>query len=450
MNWMNKLLIREEWLTEDERGRVTASLKFARTPLYDPILYLCVLLTGLQGSLFGEQIIRGLGHFAWFGCPTFNPRATWFLASAVITSFLYGAQRWSLLLEREAQNRTYANSQKRIEDSTERLETSTDKLRLEIRTMPPENFLDAVGRTFRSAENTAHSLLIGEKPPPKLVRQGIRLLLDNFAELALLFDNNPEEPYHANVMTYHPSTELKDATVSALESRLKFEREGVHIKKMDGVLDLRLDLSTCSDGSSGGGPVKDDTLEPLVIAIPSRIKEVKEDPDEERYYALPGAPIAWADRYADQYSNTDELLSWYESDCVPDEHVKNSIQDYFNQSNNLIGSFVAVALIYNQEGEKETEQGNIDNLYRKDEIEVPIGILNIHRRSEGILKDYPHAGDYFLGVTRPLRILLTRLLYLLREVEENKYGNWINLTSDWKHQVGWPPESTDTRKAPDS
>jgi hypothetical protein len=144
------------------------------------------------------------------------------------------------------------------------------------------------------------------------------------------------------------------------------------------------------------------------------------------------------------------LLSWYESDCVPDKHVKNSIQDYFNQSNNLIGSFVAVALIYNQEGEKETEQGNIDNLYRKDEIEVPIGILNIHRRSEGILKDYPHAGDYFLGVTRPLRILLTRLLYLLREVEENKYGNWINLTSDWKHQVGWPPESTDTRKAPDS
>jgi len=283
MAWIDEFLIREEWLTEDERGRVTASLKFARTPLYDPILYLFVLVTGLQGSLFGEQIIRGLGHFAWFGSSTFNLKATWFLASAIITSLLYGAQRWSRLLVREAQNRTYANSQERIENSTERLETSTDKLRLEIRTMPPENFLDAVGRTFRSAENTAHSLLIGEKPSPELVRKGIRLLLDNFAELALLFDNNPDEYYHTNVMTYHPSNELEEETVNALESRLKFEREGVHIKKMNGVLDLRLDLSTCSDGSSGGDPIKDDTLEPLVIAIPSQIKEDKDDPDEERW-----------------------------------------------------------------------------------------------------------------------------------------------------------------------
>jgi len=144
------------------------------------------------------------------------------------------------------------------------------------------------------------------------------------------------------------------------------------------------------------------------------------------------------------------LLSWYESDCVPDKHVKNAIRDYFNQSNNSIGSFVAAALIYNQEGKKETEQSNADDLYRDDEIEVPIGVLNIHRRSGGILKDYPHAGDYFLGITRPLRILLTRLLYLLREVEGDEYGNWINLTSDWKHQVGWPPKSTDTREAPDS
>lgn len=436
------LLLPDRLLPEDEEGNVSAKLSWARSPLYEPVLYLFVLVTGVYGSIHGSVILDGLGSFTGPSSPDFNPEATRFTLLAGITSLLYGLQRWSLLLQREAQNRTYNNSQQRLEESTDRLEESTRELRSEIRTMPPENFLDAFGRVFRKMENTVQSLLIGESPDPSLVRFSIRVLLENVAEIAQLFDGNPSEAYHTNVMTYHSPSEFKGQPqlVEALQDRLTFARAGVDVMRMRGILDLRCDLSTRTTDPTEDSAEPDPSLSPLVLGIPDIIREG--GIESGRYYALPGAPIAWANRYADQYANTEELLDWYQTRCVKDDFVEQEIRSYFEEGDPEIGSFLACSLIYDQGSEDPINPDlAIDDLLRDEHgVEMPVGVLNLHRASEGILKDNPEAGEYFLTVTRPLRILCTRLLYLLRRVEHEEHGTWWNLTEAWPHQTGWPDD----------
>jgi len=308
--------------------------------------------------------------------------------------------------------------------------------------MPPENFLDAFGRVFRKMENTVQSLLIGNPPDPELIRFSIRVLLENFAEIAQLFDGNPSEAYHANVMTYHSPSEFRGQPqlVEALQDRLTFARAGVDVTRMKGILDLRCDLSTRTTGPTEDSAEPDPSLSPLVLGIPDMIREG--GTESGQYYALPGAPIAWANRHADQYANTEELLDWYQTNCVKDDFVEEEIRLYFEEGNPEIGSFLACSLIYDEGSEDPIDSDlAIDDLLRNDDdVEVPIGVLNIHRSSGGILKDNREAGEYFLAVTRPLRILCTRLLYLLREVEDEKHGTWWNLTETWPHQTGWPDE----------
>jgi hypothetical protein len=433
------LLLPDRLLPEDEDGNVSAKLSWARSPLYEPVLYLFVLVTGVYGSIHGPMILDGLGSFVGPSSPDFNPEATRFTLLAGITSLLYGLQRWSLLLQREAQNRTYNNSQQRLEDSTDRLEESTRELRLEIRTMPPENFLDAFGQVFRKMENTVQSLLIGDPPDPELVRRSIRVLLENFAEIAQLFDGNPSEAYHANVMTYHTPSEFKEQpqVAEALQRRLTFARGSADVRRTRGILDLRCDLSTRTPAPTEDSAEPDPSLSPLVLEIPNPIREG--GVESGRYYALPGAPIAWANRYADQYANTEELLNWYQTHCVKDDFVEQEIRSYFAEEDPEIGSFLACSLIYDEGSEDPIDSDLVIDDLRQDEndVEVPIGVLNLHRASGGILKDNPEAGEYFLTVTRPLRILCTRLLYLLREVEHEKHGTWWNLTETWPHQTGW-------------
>lgn len=318
---------------------------------------------------------------------------------------------------------------------------------MEIRTMPPENFLDAFGRVFREMENIVQSLLIGDPPDPELVRRSIRVLLENFAEIAQLFDGNPSDAYHANVMTYHSPSEYEGQpqVAEALQSRLRFARGIADVKRMKGILDLRHDLSTRTPLPNEDSAELDPSLSPLVLGIPPMMREG--ETESGRYYALPGAPIAWAKRYADQYANTEELLDWYQTNCVKDDFVEKEIRSYFAEGEPEVGSFLACSLIYDEGSEDPIDPDlAIDDLLRDDNgVEVPIGVLNLHRASEGILKDNPEAGEYFLSVTRPLRILCTRLLYLLRQVEDEEHGTWWNLTEAWPHQTGWPD---DTATAP--
>lgn len=415
-------LVPEKWLTDDESGRVTASLKWARSAPLEASLYGLTLFTALTGAAAVPEMVYGVRRLLDGSPPGWDLGVLVFLTLFVATAFLYGARRWSLLLEREAQRRTYNNSQDRLEAITEQLLT-------EVRTMPPAAFLDVVGQAFRQVDQVSYALL-KSKPEAETVRGTIRLALQQLAWLAWFFDGRPEyEIYRANIMTYHSAEELPDLAARALQNRLEFVATGVSVTNGEGVLDLRKGLSAVSELKTEENqiPNPDPSLRSLALAIPKRLR------DGDIFQVLPGPPFAWWCRTADGHTNTDSLIRWYKEHGANDRTVRSAIEKYFGDPKVEIGSFISFALVYD-------EFSDIDDSTRDDdfgELEPPIGVVNISRRTEGILKDEEESGKYFLKVTRPIRITCTRLLHLLAETEMDEHGTRLNLTKGWKHQRGW-------------
>jgi hypothetical protein len=312
--------------------------------------------------------------------------------------------------------------------------------------MPPTDFLEFASYRFAKSENDVATLLVlpHEQRTADILKSALRVVLDNFAEVARAFDGKPSEAYHANIMTYHPPSEIAANTQfkHALSERLLFPRFQASINKNQGVLDLRTDLAIVTTNEPESGVEPDSVIRPVALAIPDPLSAKIEG--QKKYYTLPGAPIAWTQRKADGYAKTDELLDWYKRKCVRDEDVEQNIREYFQDESLGIGSLTSFALMFNEEKEDDTVLPSkaMSNLLLKTEAgfqfatedtldgndldgndEAPIGVLNLHRKSPGILKGDERAGPYFVSATRPFRILCTRLLYLLRAVERQSREN---------------------------
>lgn len=432
------------WVKEHDTidGKVVAGLNGLRGPLFEVLLYAGAAFTGFWGSAHSADVLRGLGKFAWVTSPEFNLNATVFAVLFFVTSLFYALQRLALRVQREAQDQTQGNYQKQLKNAQDELVSKSDKLEHLVRTMPPTNFLEFTARRFVSSENDVATVLqVPENQRnPAMIENAIRVVLDNIAEVARMFDGGSLETYHANIMLYHPPFEIEaDATFKKeLEDRLLFQRHKSSIHDNQGVLDLQRDLSVVTTNDPGSGLERDRALRGVALAIPRELMvEIK---GQDKYNTLPGAPIAWAQRKADSYANTEELLSWYKETCVRDDLVEQEIEKYFQEESFGIGSFASFALMFNEKEEDETIlpstsasplllqtaegcQFYIDDM-AEDALdgndEVPIGVLNLHRKSPGILKGDEQAGPYFMSATRPFRILCTRLLYLLRAVQKQQ------------------------------
>lgn len=408
---------------QDDNGRVHVSSFFQvfLNPIYEILFYVLAFVTATLGSVYATDIkalIAGTNE---------NTNLDLIILLAIVTTLSYAGQRWAILIQKEAAARSTDNVREKLLQAGNELEEF-------VRTMPPESFLEVIGRLHVRADNLLRVLLDSPDPVQKeTIQFALRTVLDYIAEAARTFDDKTTERYHANIMIYHPPDEFLDIAVAeVLQNRLAFERDSASVRRNRGVLDLRTDLAIQTSNTSGAEPKVDDSMSPFLLAIP---KQIQEPDGNRRFYTLPGAPLAWARKSADEYSDVDELLTWYEEECVRDDAVAAEMSAYFYHEDTKIGSFAAYALVFNEQDYKQQsdEAVNVDeSVYNlitdADDKELPIGVLNIHRASSGILRGDPKAGPYFTRATRPLRVICTHLLYLLKEAEEEQLGTWKNLS----------------------
>ena len=409
------LLYPECLLNEDSRGRVKISkwVQAALHPAYEFVFYLSALFTAAWASGNAAeimQVVNGTTPFSAIGDV---------LLFVGLTTMLHGINRWAVLIQREAAAQS-------TENVREQLLEETSRLRWLVRTMPEEGFLNALGSRYALATSVARTVLeTGESVPPEQIAKVIRFVLFAYAETAQRFDGTQGEMYHANIMVYHPRDEIREIDAgNRLREHLIFERDEIGIDRLGGVLALRTDLAVKTKEESSDNFAMDDTLSRLTLAI----REEAEGANGKSFL-LPGAPRAWYRRKADAYLNTDKLVEWYSENCVRDEYVESQIRKYFGEGNSGIGSLVSYPLSYNEGPEDNLSlEAHYHTVLRNAKgLERPIGVLNIHRASPGILREDAEVGRYFQHVVRPLRILCTRLLYKLRDAEEAEYETWNNL-----------------------
>lgn len=367
---------------------------YARHPLFAVGVTLAIAITGALASIFSTEIRT---FQLWLPGRTFSLGATCFWLLFLLTGFLFGLERWA---SSEARSR----EQSRLEESSERLLNA-------IRTMPPRTFLDEFGGIYRRCEQATYSALQASTEPPDLqdVLYAIHAVLLGFAELASAFEVEPTEvPYAANVMLFLSAADLTDEQKDAVDTRLRFCEPETSVRRLQGVLDLRCDLSART-GSTDPEHATDDTLQPFALAVPHAHQHIVQTDQGERSRVLPGGARAWVGRRLEMYTEADDLLGWCEKTGAFGETVMQEIRDYFvGEGLPQVGSFLSSHLALTDD-------------------ELPIGVVNIHRETPGILKNQKEAADLFINASRPLQLLLTRLLQKLKELEYGQYGTWQHL-----------------------
>ena len=157
--------------------------------------------------------------------------------------------------------------------------------------------------------------------------------------------------------------------------------------------------------------IADDSLLPLALAIPTKENESTVHAGESRSRVLPGAPRAWLEKRLQVYTDASDLLDWCRSEGAFSEVIIGELEHYFTgDSAPKIGSFISSHL----------EIGD----------EEPVGVVNIHRSSPGILKNQEASADLFYHVSRPLLLMLTRLIKELKRQEYAQHGTWRHIARD--------------------
>jgi len=364
-------------------------------PGFALVLTLAVALTGALASIYSQEIRKTLfqlgGDVSW--------PATGFWLIFFLTGLLFGIQRWAEL-------RVRAREQGRLEDSSQRLMDA-------VRTMPPRSFLDEYGPIYRRCEQATFAALLVDDEPATIddVQSAIRVVLFGLAELAIAFEDGPvDASYAANIMLFLPETELTGPQKDTIDQRLKFCEPETTVRRLRGVLDLRADLSALTDNTRHEevSEVADTTLVKLALAIPRQDQQVNKVGDTTRSRVLPGGPRAWVSRRLEMYTDAADLLGWCNEEGAFGPTVISDLKAYFaTDAPPVIGSFLSRHLAFANE--------------------EPIGVVNIHRSTAGILKNQRDAADLFIHASQPLQLLLTRLLRELKRLEFDKYGTWQHL-----------------------
>ncbi|RME12723.1 MAG: hypothetical protein D6816_00630 [Bacteroidetes bacterium] len=387
-------------MTEETKDKFE---KWLRSPWYAVFVTLALVFVGFWGSAYGEEIRQafpfywGQGNLSW-------PALVFWIALAA-TAFLFWSQRWAI-----------DRARKRGEERVEEYVTELSEI---IRTMPPRNFLNLFGTIYRQCENLTWSALNGGSTRNRddLIK-AIRGVLYGYAKLAEAFShdgNGDQVPCSANVMVYFPSSSLNDEQRSKLQKMLIMCDSTTCIERLKGVLLLRTDLSACTKKQPGE---EDDELVSIALPVPREIRITIKRGRRQVWKVLPGAPKAFALKETDFYVNSTQLLKWCSENGDFTEEVKQHIEDYFqNPATPTVGSFIASHL---SKGEGDDE----------DPAEVPLGVVNIHRRESGILKNREEAMRSFVSISRPLRLMLYRLLECLKTNENAQFGGWYIVNPD--------------------
>jgi hypothetical protein len=117
---------------------------------------------------------------------------------------------------------------------------------------------------------------------------------------------------------------------------------------------------------------------------------------------LPGAPFAWAERTTVACASQQELLEWCSQECAFPETVHSAMRSHLRGDGRRVQSFVSLPLV-------------------KSNIDVPIGVLNVHSDRPGLLEDR-RPDEKLHALLKPLLPIVVDMLGLLSAAEHEDPG----------------------------
>ncbi|MCA0267893.1 MAG: hypothetical protein LCH53_01525 [Bacteroidetes bacterium] len=435
-----------------QHKRPQSRTEFALSPVYWAFATILLAFVGLLGSVFSSEI-KSAFPFAWERPPwDWVWPAALFWVLLLLSAFVFGWQR-RIESEAQAQSRAALDAQvdalhkeqqnaaqqadkllceqKRLQEAQVQAFDLSAALREEqetgfemVHSMPPEGFLEQFTFQYAIAESATTQVLLDQAAwnDPERIKQSLHVVLLCYARLAHAFDASPPESYLANIMLFHASEGLRMEQRQLLRDRLAFCDETTAVSNLRGVLDLRRDLAVRLDPrvtSETHDPPShlDRELKPFALPVPKRVSTHR-GKTIQKSKLLPGAPTAFAEQRAEFYADMDQMLEWCRQHGDFTEEVMGDVQEYFRvDAPPFIGSFASAPLPL-ADVNPETS---------------PIGVVNLHRRTRGLLKERKRSADTFTHASSPFLHLLHRLLLVLQSAEQADSGCWCNLL---------PPEST--------
>jgi hypothetical protein len=348
----------------------------SRNPLFVAGTAVLGVIAGVFGSLYTSEIKSSFPFYWGQGPISWEAVAFWLLLLFFL--FMFQGTQW-------AQNRITDRAQKELIQKSDQLE------RL-VRTMPPEGFLAKFDKLYQESFATA-LLAFSDEATLENVEEAIRIVLDCIVSLAHYFDGSPPNVrYSANIMLFRPCAKLGTAEREALRNRLQFASEDIDLLALKGMLDLQLPLSTTT---ATPNPFPDDQLVPLALPVPKTPEKVVNG--NSRFRVLPGAPEAFQFKKLAGFHDISMLERWcHEKGDFPPGTIEDILAYFRTGAGQSIKSFCSVPLAHSDE-------------------EEPIGVLNIHRDAEDMLKQ--KGAVLFIPLTTPFRLLLVDLIRLRSQLE---------------------------------
>lgn len=334
------------------------------------------MIAGVFGSLYTSEIKSSFLFFLGQGPISWEATAFWLLLFVFL--LMFQSTQW-------AQNRITDRAQKELIQKSDQLEGL-------IRTMPPEGFLAKFDKLYKHSFATA-LLAFSDGAAREDVEEAIRIVLDCIVSLAHYFDGSPPNVrYSANIMLFRSCVNLEPEEREALRNRLQFASEDTDLLALKGVLDLQLALSTTTATPE---PLPDDQLAPFALPVPKTPEKVVKG--NNRFQVLPGAPEAFQFKKLTGFHDLSMLERWcHEKGDFRPGTIEDILAYFRTGTGQSIKSFCSVPLAHSDE-------------------EEPIGVLNIHRDAEDMLKQ--KGAVLFIPLTTPFRLLLVDLIRLRSRLE---------------------------------
>ena len=203
-------------------------------------------------------------------------------------------------------------------------------------------------------------------------------------------------------MLFRASSSLNDTQKQAIRPNLRFIDQTTSVDHLKGVLELMPTLSTTAGDTNAS---LDASVPTICLPVPKITKQ------NGLYQVLPGAPLAFAERLPSIQVQASNVARWCEENADFTQAVRQQINSYFEESGtSSVRSFISIPLCYIDE-----------NNGADDKEKDPVGVLNIHCDRERLLhlgydQNAPEPMLQFLDITRPLRLILTRLMFALEHI----------------------------------
>jgi hypothetical protein len=355
----------------------------SRNPFFGGVTAVLGVFAGALGSLYTAEI-KGSFPFVWQPVALSHEAALFWL-SLVVFLFMFFSTQWAQNRAANRAQKELVSAQRELIGKSDQLVTQTEQLERLIRTMPPEGFLAKFDELYKQSHAIA-VLAFSEGATKDDVEEAIRVILDCIVSLAHFFDGYPPNVrYSANIMLFVACAELKTDEREALRQRLQFVPNDTDLSALRGVLDLQVALSTTTDTHD---PVPDDQLVPF--ALPVHKAPAKVVNGNRRFRILPGAPEAFEFSKLAGFHDIAMLESWCrEKGDFPPTTIEDILAYFRTGPGQSIKSFCSVPLA-------------------RWDHEEPVGVLNIHRDAEDMLKQ--KGAVLFIPLTTPFRLLLVDLI----------------------------------------